>query len=1241
MWRRWARIVIAGCLCALALGSRAEAADAALDGVLVQVVGLDGRPVPGAMVVLAASGEPDTGRQTDAGGQALFDLRLTRPVNASVQVSKAGFRTARDVVPWNPTVSQNRATCTVTLARDDETVLVVTVRGLSGTLPNIPVTVAHNRAFGGGPTYRGTTGSDGVARIGVRTGLSVAERLTGTSFRVMAGDPAAADRADAREAVSALVSVDYRAPSRAVDLLMINGSGDTVSGMPVRVQVSDADGPVAGATVLLQQSGQAPRSAETDAAGEALVEASVIFASRVGIRVVKDGYLPGQAGVALNPRDRGKSVPVVTVALTKAPGTAARAAIQVQVSSAGVGIEGARVRLVPLADGAPLAGSTAASGLLQLESAARGRYRLEVLHRLHEFHSEEVDLDGRPASFQVALTPRPGARDDTALELLVTAADRRAADGAPLPLSGARVVAGSSSQVTDAAGRARVPFPGELGVTLRVEADGYRPAELSVDGGRYALPGSLKRAVQLQPAPLTDDTAFDLVIRIAEDVEPFMPMPGVAFRLRLADGGFFGGEHETDATGERSLRVPAHLAARVRRGLSVVVAASSEHGPADTAMAPDQLVPSTEPRRHLVLLRSTFGRDLAALQAQVPRLEALKREVEQRLDDAWAERDRTPGLLAALTAQIDARFGGKLQATPFQQMQQNADQACDRAARTAREHAREAQARSDDALRLIEAAQREAAVCTSPESAARIDAGHRALLMGIGDFARLQQRARLDAQTFAQQVAGLEQEADDPLERVRRTVDQVERAAQGAAASMADARRLAASLREGHAQAVASLNALRGRRSLRPDQLALTQDLRRRLTPLPFDLEPPKDPARLARADADAAAQQLRELQARAASFGRQGCVEARAAYPRLLDSLEADRVALEFTLARAELPRLAEGCRERLASQAPAGGTTGGTTGPAAGAASATVPDLGVLPKAQWLAAAQAAGLSWGGVIPLAEAAPSAAQAQGFARQSVPPGTAVPRGTPLTVFVWGAQAPPVSDPPTSTPATEAPTAVPPASTPAPSIWDRLVRGVAAATPGIVAAVQQSRGQRPGPAVTPATVPAAPSQPGGTSIGVPNVWGESLEQAQRRLEAVGIAVRGVSRGGKPPSPELAGRVYHQNPAAGTALMRGMAADLMVYDNDRSTVTPPAPPPQAASTRYDRPTQGGLPIHACATAGSGGDCGNEGAQYFCVQYKGHQRLQGFRTYTVPQSFRLKDGTRCVQGLCPALLEVVCQ
>ena len=105
----------------------------------------------------------------------------------------------------------------------------------------------------------------------------------------------------------------------------------------------------------------------------------------------------------------------------------------------------------------------------------------------------------------------------------------------------------------------------------------------------------------------------------------------------------------------------------------------------------------------------------------------------------------------------------------------------------------------------------------------------------------------------------------------------------------------------------------------------------------------------------------------------------------------------------------------------------------------------------------------------------------------------------------------------------------------------------------------------------------------------------------------------------------------------------MAADLMVYDNDRSTVTPPPAAPAAATTRYDRPTQGSLPIHQCATAGSwpNGDCGSEGAQYFCVNYKGHQRVYGFKTYTVPQSFRLKDGTRCVQGMCPAFLEVVCQ
>ena len=68
-----------------------------------------------------------------------------------------------------------------------------------------------------------------------------------------------------------------------------------------------------------------------------------------------------------------------------------------------------------------------------------------------------------------------------------------------------------------------------------------------------------------------------------------------------------------------------------RKGLTVEVTATAEHGPARTAMGPSQLQPSNEPRLHLVMLRSFFARDLAAASAEVARLEAAVASVQDEL----------------------------------------------------------------------------------------------------------------------------------------------------------------------------------------------------------------------------------------------------------------------------------------------------------------------------------------------------------------------------------------------------------------------------------------------------------------------------------------------------------------------------------------------------------------------------------------------------------------------------------
>jgi hypothetical protein len=80
-------------------------------------------------------------------------------------------------------------------------------------------------------------------------------------------------------------------------------------------------------------------------------------------------------------------------------------------------------------------------------------------------------------------------------------------------------------------------------------------------------------------------------------------------------------------------------------------------------------------------------------------------------------------------------------------------------------------------------------------------------------------------------------------------------------------------------------------------------------------------------------------------------------------------------------------------------------------------------------------------------------------------------------------------------------------------------------------------------------VPTVPEDPAVKAGGVPNVIGDSLERAQARLEAAGLRVSGITRGGKPPTPDQAGRVYFQSPVGGSPLPANKNVVLKQYDKE--------------------------------------------------------------------------------------------
>ena len=114
------------------------------------------------------------------------------------------------------------------------------------------------------------------------------------------------------------------------------------------------------------------------------------------------------------------------------------------------------------------------------------------------------------------------------------------------------------------------------------------------------------------------------------------------------------------------------------------------------------------------------------------------------------------------------------------------------------------------------------------------------------------------------------------------------------------------------------------------------------------------------------------------------------------------------------------------------------------------------------------------------------------------------------------------------------------------------------------------------PAASPpvAMLPATPAPSGG----VPSVIGDSLKFAQAKLEAAGLRVGGITKGDRPPNEAWAGRVFYQDPAAGSRVRPGGGVALRQYGPMTAgppvVAPPPVPPPVAGPVSTVQPNCAG-------------------------------------------------------------------
>lgn len=956
------------------------------------------------------------------------------------------------------------------------TALTVTVVDETGKgIPGITVNVAHGGWLGTshGVDYTGATNGFGVANFNVRLGRYSGEQTFGTTLKIEVIDQVE-DKVDRRRTTYDQVTIAYGLRSLQRKLVMLPGgiSSDSSAGIPVRVKVIDADGKVVNGAVVSLQSENMDRKREqaTNAKGVALLEATVYADVVVTVEASKPNYKSARKRFRLDPRMRSLGiVHEETLELAKLRESETQATLRITVvnSKDKRGVPEARVRFVSL-DGstASFSGRTATDGSATLYSNATGRFRVEVSQDNFEPAQVDVTLNRKDMTLaSVQLEEKLKKAGDSEVIVTVLAADKLDGRGRPQPLRGAFVAQGSSGMSTDEAGQARVDFTGQLGAELQVSADGYKPARVSVPGGRYVT-SNFTRSVTLQPADPDEKTPIELIVRVVDSVGVDVGVPGVKVRFLASNGGQFA-ESTTVSNGEAPFTLTAAAAEQARSGLYIETEASG-FASSRTEIIADRLKPSKEPLRHVVVLTSTAGAGLAALAAEVARLEQLRADILK--DDLRAQAEARVAQKAAQDAswslaawQSDIQNFGTAQGASGSAAHREAEVAifCKAAYDVASDYDRSADRKAREATDLLDAARGEAQRCRGRPAFASADAILRGYQLALGKAGELEfdQRQAQARRAEFNRVVGAVQEKFKSIH-----YSAMQQAMNAAYAADKEASRLidgtgprSQQLAQGKAAADRLLTVLRGGRSLQPQHHAQLTSLKGRidaLLPLPLsgaDIEA-NVAARDARASVEAANRTV-------GAYSQAGCTRALELYPKVVDKLEQNALAIALALRNmADLPERAQECR------------------------------------AQAVTATNAA------------AAP-------------PPGHTAPP-------IAGQQPFPYWQPGTSGP---------------PIAGQQPIGPWPATNPGPPAA-----GQQPLPAwpAIPPTQPPTAQRP--STSGVPNVVGQSFEQAQAILNRAGLRVSGIERGSRPPTPDWATRIYFQQPPAGSPLPADRNVALKQY-----------------------------------------------------------------------------------------------
>ena len=811
----------------------------------------------------------------------------------------------------------------------------------------------------------------------------------------------------------------------------------------------------------------------------------------------------------------------------------------------------------------------------------------------------------------MVLTERAGKKEDARVVVFVTAADKKDAKGRPAPIPGASVSWGNTSTGTDADGKATISFTGQLGVDIRIEAPGYKPGATSVDGGRYFQVSEFTRQVTLQPADASDATPILLTVRLIDAATKDQRVKGARVRILATNGGQFGKDAFTLDAGEADFTLTHDASSQAREGLFVEVDASADYGPSRTTIPASMLRPSKEPLVYLVQLSSLTDGELGALEAEVQRLEALRQEILGKQSAAAAAAaeavkhdEDARGAALAWKQMVNTRPTGI-----YGENAPNILALCNAVLQETQKLQQEADRREKKAINLLDRARQGIEKCTSAAQADEAMTHYTQGAAETGAMLAASQRARIRLNQMGPQPEANTPALTDYSALLKRAAEQAGQAAGAAQQAMQELASKLVELKGGKARATARLSAVRARKQLSAAHYAMLNTLAGRLAALEAGL-PGTDQAKFARERANSAAKWRTDAEKSYAGFDPQTCFVARKQFTQAVENYENNHTAVTMALANiSNLPKLADECRQRVL---------------AAANAPVPVPDLSGVPSSDMARVVRASRLAWGGLTP-AGPAPRADLANRYASQQPGAGKLAAPGSPVQAFIWQAyQAPPPPVPPPPPPEQQTGGPAPAQLVTVPNLARHTGRAAmesalyaAGLTPAFsnpaVATPKGMQGKLSGQFPVPGArvlrgsevvfgvypaaeaqstpVPSAPFDPAVAAGGVPGVIGDSLEVAQAKLEAAGLHVGGISRGGRAPTkPEQAGRIYSQSPGAGSPLPRNRAVALWQYDNYEAPVAQTAPGSPAALGSPGAPGSSG----SSGSSGSPGSTGSPGS-----------------------------------------------